>query len=234
MAKDFTRNVPAMDTTTRPGIWEMTRAEAVTYYWLLAHSKRSPGQINSPYHIYRNSFTLAQIRQGTNIKSDNTIRTALSHLEDKGIIQRDDRTRSYSFSQPQIYVPMASRVILVLLAFNKYINSNILIMILAILSKLTREAPLDITKTELALLMGKAKQHVNEMDVTAALYLLRGLGLIEFEVAQYTNRLGTWCSRYHVTATHPRLEGFEDILNEDERVDSISVDKLWGNLIYSD
>lgn len=231
MPKDYTRNVPAMDTGTKSKMWEMTRAEAVTYYWLLAHSKRNPGQATNSYYIYRNAFTLAQIRRGTNIKSDNTIRTALAHLEEKGIILYDDCTKSYSFNQPQIYVPMASRVILVLLAFNKYINSNILIMLLAILAKLTREGPLDITKTELGTLMGLAKQHVNDMDVAAAMYLLRGLGLADFETVPYTNRLGVQCARYHVTDTHPRLEGFEDILSEDETIDGASVDKLWGSLV---
>lgn len=229
--KTPTRNVPAMDTTTAIQPYEMTRSEAAVYYWLLAHSKRNPSNLEEYYYIYRNSFTVKKIQDSTFIKSPTSINNALRGLVNKHIIDYDEQHKAYKIYPPMIYVPMSTKVLMVLLAFNKYINSNTLITLLAMCARMTRETPQDVTKTQLGALLGMARQNVNQMDVVVSMYLLRGLGLVDFEVYKYTNRLGVTCGRYHITGAHPQIEGIEDIIGDEEEVNTTSLSELWSTIM---
>lgn len=234
MKKPITRDVPAMDMSTSIKPYDMTRSEAAVYYWLLAHSRRNPSNFENHYYVYRNSFTITQIQKTSYIKSPTTIRSALNNLVEKSIIDYDENLKVYKIYPPMIFVPMSTRALMTLVAFNKYISSNTLITLLAMCARMTREGPQDVTKTQLGMLMGMAKQNVNQMDIVVSMYLLRGLGLVDFEVQKYTNRLGVACGRYHITGAHPQLEGFEDFWDDDETVNDMNLTDLWDVIMRDD
>lgn len=222
----YSRNVPAMDTKTKPKIWKLTNAQWSVYYWLLAHSKRNPSGQEDHYYIYRNSFTLAQIRKGTGIKSDVTVRSAIQKLQDESIeaLILDPLTGAYIIQPPRLFVAMNASIILGLLAFNQYIDTGLTITAFAILARMHKfsegkETP-QFTKTEFAALMGFAKQNVDDAGIVLILYLLKGLGLIDFHTKSYDNRVGVKCQRYYLDAAYPMSNAMDGLLNSDDDEES--------------
>lgn len=226
------RNVPAMDTKTNPQMWELTNAQWSVYYWLLAHSKRNPNSRESHYFIYRNAFTLPQVRKGTGIKSDKTIRTALEKLTKVGALYEDTTTGAYIIQPPYLHVAMNTSILLGLLAFNKYIDAGMTITTFAILARLhkfsERGSEVTFNKAELATLLGFARQNVDRAGVVLILYLLKGLELVKFRTTPYTNRLGAQCVRYVLEDANPASTSMDYLFSEDEAVDMGRVDELWA------
>lgn len=224
------RDVPAMDTKTNPSIWKLTTSQWSVYYWLLAHSNRNPNGQERHYFIYRNSFTLGQIRDKTGIKSDPTIRTAFAKLKECGAIIEDTRVGAYLLTPPPLYVPMDVSILKSLLGFNKYLDPGIIITTFAILARLSHasegKSKPSFTKTELGVLLGFAKQHIDDAGIILVLALLSHLGLVKLETAEYNNRLGVRCIRYTIMEVHPD-KSLEEYLNEDEEVDETRIQRLW-------
>ena len=229
----YSRSVPAMDANTRPSIWKLTNAQWSVYYWLLAHSKRNPNSQESHYFIYRNSFTLAQIRKGTGIKSDVTVRSALTKLQSDSVraIVEDEQTGAYLIQPPRLFIAMNASIILGLLAFNQYIDTGLTITAFAILARLHKfsegKAAPYFTKTEFAALMGLAKQNIDNAGIVLILHLLKGLGLIEFHTEPYNNRLGVQCWKYILDNAYPMSTSMDNLLEDDEEKDDEHISKLW-------
>lgn len=229
----YSRNVPAMDAQTNPSIWKLTNAQWSVYYWLLAHSKRNPNSQEKHYFIYRNSFTLKQIRKGTGIKSDATIRAAIKKLQEPTIkaLTEDPIVNAYLIQPPRLFVAMNASIILGLLAFNQYIDTGLAITAFAILARLDKFSEGNsrpyFTKTEFAALMGLAKQNVDDAGVVLILHLLKGLGLIEFHMRSYENRLKTTCWQYVLDKAYPLSTTMDNLLEDDEEKDDEHIGKLW-------
>lgn len=223
----YSRNVPAMDSTTKPQIWNLTTAQWSVYYWLLAHSKRNPSNKEPYYYIYRNSFSLKQIRNQTGVKSDNTIRQSFEVLNEKMIIICDESKNVFYIYPPLIYVPMSTSIICALLAFNKYLNPGVTITMLAIFARLSKfPKKVELTKTEIAALLGKAKQHIDEAGVVLSLYLLKGLELIDFSKRPYKNRMGVECVSYRLEKVNIQ-KSLENFFVGDN-FDSAKIEEYWA------
>lgn len=227
----YKRNVPAMDANTTPPLWDLTNAQWMVYYWLLANSKRNPNPSETHYYIYRNSFTLTQIRKATGIKSDNTIRTAFKKLCEVGAMENSQDNRAYLLTRPRLYVPMSASIIRALLAFNSHIDAGTTITAFAILCRLVRfsDTPSSFTKAEFAGLMRCARQNTDEMGVVLILHLLKGLELIDFFTTPYTNRFGRQCIRYTLTAANPASNTLNSIVEEDDA--PTSIESLWATIM---
>lgn len=233
----YSRNVPAMDITTAPVLWDLTNAQWMVYYWLVAHSKRNPNGLEDHCFIYRNSFTLIQIRRDTGIKTDPTVRSALARLCEVGAMSFDPTKKVYTLGRPQLYVPMNAAIIKGLLAFNRYIDAGTTITAFAILCRLARfseEQTITFTKKELGGLLGLARQNVDEAGVVLMLHLFKGLELVNFNTVKYTNSLGVQCIRYVLLSADPKSGVMDDLFADDIESDKeytqrrLHIEELWG------
>ena len=155
------RNVPAQDATTTPRAWSLTKSQWALYYWLLAHSKWNSFNNESHYYIYKNSFTNTKIMKETGIKSPQTMATAFKKLIEVGAIETSPyHDGAYIINTTHLYVPMSVGVLRYLLAFNAYLDPALLITTFAILARLSildKNKPVDFTKALLGKLLGLAK-----------------------------------------------------------------------------
>lgn len=226
----YSRNVPAMDTKTAPPIWKLTTAQWAVYYWLLAHSNRNPNGQERHYYIYRNSFTITKICADTGIKTSPTVRSAFAKLIEVGAMTENLEKTAYQLVPPRIFIPMNASIILGLLGFHKYIDPGVTITTFAILARLDKfrdDKPVYFTKTELAALLGFAKQNVDDAGIVLILHLLRGLGIVEFTTVPYKNRMGVDCIRYVLEHAYPNSDKMDYLLTPDDQIDEANVEHLW-------
>lgn len=205
MFKDYIRDIPALDAKTESKIWKLTSAQWSVYYWLLANSNRKPDGSEKHYYIYRNAFTFSEIQRDTGVRSANTVKAALAKLIEQERIREtvDSFGKTvYLIFPVKPYVPCSARVIRTLLRFNKYVNVEVSITILAIVARMLTLDNLKhvaLTKTEIGALIGMAKQNIDEAGVAVALGLLKELQLIDYQVSIYQNKFKTNCRQYLFT-----------------------------------
>ena len=225
------RKVPAADATTSTKPWKLTPAQWTLYYWLLSHSKWNSFENEPHYFIYKADCVKSKIMKQTGIKSQTTVRTAFSKLEEVGAIADSPfAATAYKIFTPNLYIPMDVSILRCLLGFHKYIDPALLITTFAILARLSRfskDETISFTKAELGALLGKARQNVDEGGILLVLSLLQGLSLIKLNTKEYTNNLGVRCIRYYLVAAFPEID-LSAYLSDGDEIDNDRLEKMWA------
>lgn len=229
------RNVPAQDATTTPRAWSLTKSQWTLYYWLLAHSKWNSFNNENHYYIYKNSFTNTKIMKETGIKSPQTMTTAFKKLIEVGAIETSPyHEGAYIIHTTHLYVPMNVGVLRYLLAFNAYLDPALLITTFAILARLSileKNKPVDFTKALLGKLLGLAKQNIDDSGLILALAVLEHSELIKLNKVSYTNQLGKECVRYTVVKVDTEGHLVEGLLNDEEEISESDVMSIWQKIL---
>ena len=229
------RNVPAQDATTTPKAWSLTKSQWALYYWLLAHSKWNSFNNENHYYIYKNSFTNVKIMKETGIKSPQTMTAAFKKLIEIGAIEiASFHEGAYIINTTHLYVPMSVGVLRYLLAFNAYLDPALLITtftILARLSILDRNKPVDFTKALLGKLLGLAKQHIDDSGLLLVLAVLEHSELIKLNKVSYINQLGRECIRYTLVKVDTEGRLIAGMLNDEEEIPESEVLSIWQKIL---
>lgn len=229
------RNVPAQDTTTTPKAWPLTKAQWTLYYWLLAHSKWNSFNNESHYYIYKNSFTNTKIMKETGIKSPQTMTAAFKKLVEVGAIETSPfHDGAYLIHVTHLYVPMSVGVLRYLLAFNAYLDPALLITTFAILARMTlleHNKPIDFTKALLGKFLGLARQNIDDSGLLLVLAVLEHSELIKLNKVTYTNQLGQNCVRYTLVKVDTEGRLVEAMLNEEEEMPESEVLSIWQKIL---
>lgn len=229
------RNVPAQDATTTPRAWSLTKSQWTLYYWLLAHSKWNSFNNENHYYIYKNSFTNTKIMKETGIKSPQTMTTAFKKLIEVGAIETSPyHEGAYIIHTTHLYVPMSVGVLRYLLAFNAYLDPALLITTFAILARLSildKNKPVDFTKALLGKLLGLAKQNIDDSGLILALAVLEHSELIKLNKVSYTNQLGKECVRYTLVKVDTEGRLVEGLLNDEEEISESDVMSIWQKIL---
>ena len=171
----------------------------------------------------------------TGIKSPQTMTAAFKKLIEIGAIETSPfHEGAYIINTTHLYVPMSVGVLRYLLAFNAYLDPALLITTFAILARLSileKNKPVDFTKALLGRLLGLAKQHIDDSGLLLALAVLEHSELIKLNKVSYTNQLGRECIRYTLVKVDTEGRLVEGLLNDEEEISESEVLNIWQKIL---